>query len=189
MPYSDPANKPYTLDIIRDIQPATVLDVGAGAGVYADLLRAEFGTSVHITGVEPWLPYYDRFGLLGKYDAMSLRDARFITHWGYDLVLFGDVLEHMGKGDAIAMWDRASEQARWGIISIPIIHYPQGHEEGNPYEQHVKEDWSVDEVLESFHGITLHAEFGVTMVAVADFTRPATTATGSVLMPWEATDE
>lgn len=33
------------------------------------------------------------------------------------------------------------------IISIPIINYPQGIHEDNPYEVHVKEDWSHDEIM------------------------------------------
>lgn len=39
------------------------------------------------------------------------------------------------------------------MISIPIIHFPQDVVEGNPFEQHIKDDWSHDEVLESFPNI------------------------------------
>jgi hypothetical protein len=167
MPYSDPQNKPYTMELIDRLKPKTILDVGTGAGIYADLIRAQHGNSIHITGIEPWLPYYQRFNLLAKYDAMSCRDARFITHWGYDLVLFGDVLEHMSKDDALTMWVTAGATAKHMILSIPIIHYPQGEEEGNPYEKHVKDDWTVEEVLDSFGGITEYQVFPVTMVALS----------------------
>lgn len=175
MPYSDPANKAWTMQAIRDLDlngdPITVIDVGAGSGVYADLLRAEYGTRVHLTGIEPWLPYYDRFNLLAKYDAMSCRDARWITNWRYDLAIFGDVMEHMTKAEAVAVWQNAGSQqnAGHGVISIPIIHYPQGEEEGNPYERHVKEDWTTEEVLDSFKWIKDYKVFAVTMVCIAHF--------------------
>lgn len=173
MPYSDPANKTWTMEAIGRLNlvgdPVTVLDVGTGAGVYADMLRNSYEHDVHITGIEAWHAYYDRFGLLAKYDAMSLRDARWVTNWRYDLVIFGDVMEHMRKPDAIRMWDKAAGQAQYGIISIPIIHYPQGEEEGNPYERHVKDDWTVEEVLDSFKWIKETQVFDVTMVAVAHF--------------------
>jgi len=173
MPYSDPTNKAWTMIAIRDLDlpsdPITVVDVGAGAGIYADLLRAEYGDGVHLTGIEPWLPYYERFNLLGKYDAMSCRDARWVTNWRYDIAIFGDVMEHMPKEDALTVWQAAADHAKYGIISIPIIHYPQGEEEGNPYERHVKDDWTVTEVLESFKYITYYQRFDVTMTLVAKF--------------------
>lgn len=178
MPYSDPMNKSWTISQIMQLpligDPITVVDVGAGAGVYAELLRTSLGDDVHITGIEPWLPYYERFNLLGKYDAMSCRDARWVTNWNYELSIFGDVMEHMQKEEAVAMWERAGQQnsiesPRYGIISIPIIHYPQGEEEGNPYERHVKEDWSVEEVLDTFKWIKSHEVFPVTMTCLAKF--------------------
>jgi hypothetical protein len=39
------------------------------------------------------------------------------------------------------------------VISIPIHHCPQGAWGGNPYEIHVKDDWTHQEVMESFPGI------------------------------------
>ena len=168
MPYSDPANKDWTIEQILRVPPTTVLDVGAGAGVYADLLRPAL-PGMHITALEPWQPYIWRFALLGKYDAVTMRDVRTVDYFDYDLVIFGDVLEHMSKDDALAVWDKVSQQARRAVISIPIIHYPQGEEEGNPYEVHVKDDWTTSEVLESFAGIDNYTEFDVTGVFFASF--------------------
>ena len=66
----------------------------------------------------------------------------------------GDVAEHMDVPDAQILWSKASEAARKAIyLSIPIIHYPQGHIEGNPHEHHVVDDWDHDAVLEAFAGI------------------------------------
>lgn len=168
MPYSDPENKDWTVEQILLDPPQTVLDVGAGAGVYAELLCPRVA-GIHMTALEPWLPYVWDFHLLTKYDAVSMRDVRVVEHFDYDLVIFGDVLEHMPKDDAVAVWEKVSKQAKRALISIPIIHFPQGEEHGNPYEVHVKDDWTVDEVLESFPGITNWRAFNVTGVFFADF--------------------
>ena len=75
----------------------------------------------------------------------------------------------MTKEEAIELWDKVSKTARYAIISIPIIHYPQGHEHGNPYEEHVKDDWSSEEVLETFSNIKEYKEFDITGVYIARF--------------------
>jgi hypothetical protein len=75
----------------------------------------------------------------------------------------------MPKEDAIEVWDRAAKQARWGIITIPIIHNPQEASYGNPYEVHIKDDWSVEEVLESFSHIVEYERFPITGAFIAKF--------------------
>lgn len=169
MPYSDPANKPWTKGVIAGMHPKTVLDVGAGAGAYLNILRDLYLHSVYVTAAEVWEPYVYRFQLLHRYDAVALGDIREREHFDYDLVILGDVLEHMTKDDAVRLWDRISRQARHAIISIPIIHYPQGEEEGNPFEAHVKDDWTSEEVLDTFSHIETWTEFDVTGVFVAHF--------------------
>jgi hypothetical protein len=75
----------------------------------------------------------------------------------------------MTKEEAVAIWQSISKQARYAIISIPIVHYPQGHEHGNPYEEHVKDDWTTEEVLKTFSNITIHKAHNVVGVFVAKF--------------------
>jgi cyclopropane fatty-acyl-phospholipid synthase-like methyltransferase len=169
MPYSDSANKPWTVEKIKEINPKTVLDVGAGAGVYLDLIREHLGDEVYVEAVEVWEPYIKEFNLEKRYGAVWNKDVRDWETFPYDLVIFGDVLEHMTKEDAIKLWDKVSKSARYAIISIPIIHYPQGHEHGNPYEEHVKDDWSSQEVLETFSHIVESREFDVTGVYIGKF--------------------
>lgn len=66
----------------------------------------------------------------------------------------GDVAEHMSEPEALALWRRASQAARHAVLlSIPIVHYPQGHLEGNPHEHHVEADLNHGRVLAAFAGI------------------------------------
>ena len=169
MGYSDPTNKPWTQEKIVEINPSTVLDIGAGQGVYLNLIRESFGDKVSVNAVEVWQPYIDQFDLENRYNTLFAMDVRDLNNFNYDLVILGDVLEHMPEQDAINLWDKISKQAKYAIISIPIIHYHQDAINGNPYEVHVEEDWNTERVLKTFKGIIEHKEFPVTGVFIAKF--------------------
>lgn len=169
MGFSDPENKPWAAEKIKEINPATVLDVGAGQGVYLDIIRRDLGTKVHIVAVEVWKPYIDQFNLTNRYDKVIQSDIREVDNFDYDLVIFGDILEHMSEEDALEVWDKVSKQARNALISIPIIHYHQDAINDNPYEIHVEEDWNSKRVLENFSNIVEYKEFSVTGTFIAKF--------------------
>ena len=156
MGFSDPINKPWTQEKIIELKPTSVLDVGAGQGVYLDLIRQGLGAGVIVNAVEVWQPYIDQFDLENRYNKLFAMDVKNMTNFAYDLVILGDVLEHMSEQSAVELWDRISQQAKYAIISIPIIHYHQDAINGNPYEIHVEEDWNTERVLSTFKGIIEH---------------------------------
>ena len=164
---SDVDGKVETKDWILKNNIKTILDIGPGQGTYANLL---VDVSLDkIDGVEVWEPYVERFNLEDKYTNVFVSDVREWEDFDYDLVIFGDVLEHMTKEESLIVWEKASKMAKHAIISIPIVHYPQGAWEGNPYEEHVKDDWSTDEVLETFSNIVEHDEYTNVGVFYATF--------------------
>jgi len=169
MGYSNPENKPWAQQKIIELRPTTVLDVGAGQGTYLNLIREGLGAGVIVNAVEVWQPYIDQFDLLNRYDKLFPIDVREMTKFGYDLVILGDILEHMPESDAIMLWEKISKQAKYAMISIPIIHYHQDAINGNPYEVHVEEDWTVERVLEKFSNIIEHRKFEVTGTFIARF--------------------
>ena len=132
--------------------PVTVLDIGPGVGTYAKLLA---GPQVSgLTGIEIWEPYVHTYRLRDYYDEVIVGDARLVAWPEADVVIMGDVAEHMTVPEAQTLWDKAIASAQRAIyLSIPIVHYPQGHIEGNPHEHHVVDDWNHDKVLDSFPGI------------------------------------
>ncbi|MDW3206541.1 MAG: class I SAM-dependent methyltransferase [Alphaproteobacteria bacterium] len=157
---STEAGKLYTALAVRKMYDEgivrRVLDIGAGSGTYSNLLRAHMpGSEWH--AVEIWEPYVTEYDLASKYDHVHCVDARLCDPGKlasqFDLVFCGDVLEHMEKEDAQKLIDRLLSVSKLILISIPIVHYPQGEEHGNPYEAHVKDDWSHDEVIDSFPNI------------------------------------
>jgi cyclopropane fatty-acyl-phospholipid synthase-like methyltransferase len=167
---SDPENKPWTINKIVELNPKTVLDIGPGKGIYLDLIRRDLGDSVIVDAVEVWQPYVDEFDLHSRYNHVEVQDIRdYEFNKEYDLIIFGDILEHMSEKDAVEVWKKVSKASRYAIISIPIIHYHQDAANGNPYEIHVEEDWNSERVLRCFNGIVEHQEFPITGVFVAKF--------------------
>lgn len=167
---SSDQGKDLIASFVKDISEIkTVLDIGAGHGTYSKLFKQHDISFDRIDAIEVWKPYIEMFGLHNQYDNVFNVDARSFDDFSYDLVIFGDVLEHMSKEDAQSLWTKAAGQARFGVISIPTVHYHQGPEMGNPFQIHVKPDWSVEEVLESFSNIIKHQEYSLVSVFFADF--------------------
>lgn len=133
-------------------QPVSVLDIGPGVGTYAKLLAGDHVS--RIVGVEIYEPYVTTYRLRDYYDEIILGDAREVDLPTVDVVILGDVAEHMTEAEALRLWQRAADAAARAVyLSIPIVHYPQGEIEGNPHEHHVVEDWNHEKVLASFDGI------------------------------------
>lgn len=155
MPISSSEGKSWTRERIRALGPVSVLDVGAGAGTYAKLL-ADVPTT-RITALEVFEPYLHTYRLSEQYDEVVLGDARHVDLPAADVVILGDVAEHMERDEALALWARATVAARRAVyLSIPIVHYPQGALEHNDHEVHVVDDWDHEKVLAAFPGIGEH---------------------------------
>lgn len=169
MPSSNPENKRWVLKKIKEINPKTVLDVGTGEGHYLEFIKSFVDSNIIVDGIEVWEPYVEAFNLKDRYDNLFVEDAREFNNYAYDLVILGDVLEHMIESDAVDLWNKISKQAKYAIISIPIIHHPQDAYGGNPWEVHHEEDWNTNRVLNKFHSIIEYKEFEVTGSFVAKF--------------------
>jgi len=165
---SHPETKPWIMAKVKSLNIKSILDVGAGAGNYAEWL-AKSGYAGDLDAVEVWQPYIDKYMLHSKYDNVYTVDVREWDSFKYDLVILGDVLEHMTKQDALDVWATIAMQAKYAVIAIPIVHYHQGELDGNPYEVHVKEDWTHEEVLDTFPGIIDSWEGNITGAYWASF--------------------
>lgn len=130
-------------DLTRFVQEwgiRTILDVGVGWGTYENLLGDRVAL---LDGIEVWEPYVRQYGLRARYRRLIIADVRDVARDGhalldppYDLVIFGDVLEHMSRDEALEVWEWGHTIAKAGLISLPMAHYPQGAERGNHFETH-----------------------------------------------------
>lgn len=140
--------KAIIYDWIRKNIPAggSCLDVGACDGVWGRHLRDHFAT---LDAVEAYEPNVDRHKLTELYDDVCVEDVRGLSYGYYNLVVFGDVLEHMSAEEARDVLDYAEERAKTIIVALPY-RYKQGAIYGNPYEVHVQDDLTRENIKERY---------------------------------------
>ena len=146
MPFSSNSGKQFIKSL--NLKANTVLDIGAGSGTYRNLLP---NIGKHWTAVEVWEPYVTQYNLNDKYDRVIIQDAReFEFDQRYDLCFAGDVLEHMTEQESKELLAKLRANCDTVVVSIPIGYYPQDAYNGNPYEKHVEDNWSVERALQAF---------------------------------------
>lgn len=155
MSYSLRTGKAETLKWFQDNESTIkkIVDIGPGSGTYINLIKEENNccSNAHWVGVEIWKPYIEQYNLETRYDQILNQDIRNVdwaTLGPISAVIAGDVLEHITKEEAIALVDKILSVTDTLIVSIPIVHMPQDeHTYENPYEAHIKDDWSHEEVM------------------------------------------
>jgi hypothetical protein len=150
VPISDPENKQWALDQIRELDPAVVVDIGPGAGTYSDLARTH--TTARWSAIEAWAPYIPKYKLWDKYDHVAVSDIRHTdlrtVAPAPDLAIIGDVLEHMPAHEARTVIIRLQAWTEHLLVALPIVHYEQGAVGGNWFETH-HHHWQYDEMLDA----------------------------------------
>lgn len=169
MPYSAEEGKRWVVDTVGGIYPAptSVLDVGPGSGTYAKLLRPVL-PAARFDAVEVHEPYVEEFGLADLYDQVTVADIRDWS-WAqpYDLVVLGDVLEHLTFVQAVRVWNAARRTSRSLVVSLPTSQrwWHQDAEHGNAHEAH-RSFWThalfgtLPGVVDSFHGTDVSVFLG-----------------------------
>lgn len=168
MPGSVRENDIDTIDFVNGNNIRTVLDVGAGRGTYGILLGPHVD---RIDAVEVWPPYVEEFNLHEIYDSVIIGDIRTlpVPEYNYDLIVFGDVLEHMNQEESKNVWLKSEGFCRYGLISVPIIHYPQGAEFGNPHEVHVQEHLHPEDIKRDYGPFVFEREYKITGTYIRKF--------------------
>lgn len=150
--------KNYLNRYLKNVPNPKFLDIGTGQGTYWRMLNSQY-PNAHWTGVEAYKPYIEKYRLTEQYHTMHHADARDlygkhvdVSQLQYHTIFCGDVLEHMTKEEAVALVKKLTSCTHLLIIAIPIIKWPQ-HDHTNIYQNHVKDDWTHQEVIETFTGI------------------------------------
>jgi hypothetical protein len=149
MPTSNLALWPDILSVINQVPHRRVLDVGPGFGKAAVLLREYLNEPPKvIDAVEKWAPYVEQFHLARLYDRVWTGDVteevwtrgRSNFHAadllpGYDLVLMGDVIEHIETEAAFELLARIPGRV---VICTPVEFFDNDPAGVHPVtEQHV----------------------------------------------------
>lgn len=135
--------KNVVCDWVRDNFPkeSKILDVGACNGLWKRLLREYTMDAVEI--------FPPNIVWLGDYRDIYNMDIYDFTYDWYDLIIFGDVIEHMSVERAQKVLEYAKKRCKDLIVAVPFL-YRQGAIYGNPWEVHVQDDLTAELVAERY---------------------------------------
>ncbi|MFA5404146.1 MAG: class I SAM-dependent methyltransferase [Ignavibacteria bacterium] len=146
-------NISYCIEIIRRINPRTILDVGAGFGRWGFLSREFLEIWDDCNYSDNWKRKIDAVEIFDKYvkpyhsyfyDNVYIENAiDFINKQesNYDLIICGDIIEHLEKKEGKEFIDGCLKHSRYLMINIPIgKKWEQDIINENEYEIH-KSQW------------------------------------------------
>jgi hypothetical protein len=137
---------PFSLDTfntlisshICKINPNSVLDVGVGSGKYGNIIKSIL-PSANVEGIEPTQKYIDEYKLNEVYNNIHCTTiqefAKNNPRNRYNAVIFGDVLEHFFRSEAIDYIDYFLYRSDWVFALWPTF-MPQDDAMDNSYEIH-----------------------------------------------------
>jgi hypothetical protein len=195
MPSSTWHNIEMFVEIIRELRPASFLDVGVGNGKwgflvreYTDVwdghfLRAQWNCKIE--GVEIYEPYIvENTHQRAIYNQIHIGDVTSIvdTLGSFDVIYAGDVLEHIEKEASVKLVRRLSAMANMALVcSIPLGDEwlgKRGYD--NSHEDHVS-SWDVQELKAlgfSYYNVTPDPANETRRIGFFVHTRRALTTTG-----------
>lgn len=148
MPGSVAEGKELVKDFCIKHDVHSVLDIGPGEGTYYYALQDAQIT--RLDAIEAWAPYINQYALRDKYHKLFVSDIYYFD-WSkadqYDMIIIGDVLEHLVMYQGREVVTQAASHATWVVLSLPIYGYEQGWgHDGNWFEAHL-EQYNNDSVL------------------------------------------
>jgi hypothetical protein len=128
-----------------------ILDVGIGVGTYGKLLK---NMGYKMDGIEIWLPYITKYDLNALYDNIIIGNVMTYDTRNYDVIILGDILEHLSVDDGLRLMDRVEKCGQVCIVAVPY-QSDQGAWEGNVYETHHQNDLTNEVVLKRYNNLNL----------------------------------
>lgn len=114
---------------------STCLDVGCCDGKWSDLLQGY----LKLDGIEAFEPNIEKHNLKDKYETIRHANVIGFKYEWYDLIIFGDVIEHMTVSEAQKVLEYARPRCKNMIVAVPFLH-TQGMKYNNPFEVHKQPD-------------------------------------------------
>lgn len=112
----------------RAINAMSVIDVGPGDGFWGKVIKYVCA-STQVWGVQLEVSYIQKWQLNRVYDKIINNDiALVIPHLKGQLILMGDVLEHLQKEDAVNVLKTAVDNFSFVMVNAPIGFQRQDHQ-------------------------------------------------------------
>jgi SAM-dependent methyltransferase len=138
-------------DIFWKYKPQSLLDIGVGAGRWGFLFREQMETfrgvfdkkdwKTNLIGVEIWPKYLKEYHeyFYDKIYVGDIRDFLKNNRESFDLIVAGDIIEHLEKSEALKVIEQLRMIAnKCVVVCIPLgPGYPQGEVKGNKAEAHL----------------------------------------------------
>jgi len=120
----------FTAHQVRNICPSHVIDIGCGDGFYGKLCKYVLGADVTVTGVDANPKWVDHCRGLGEYsEVMHGCVIELLPKLQGELVIAGDVLEHLDDSDMKKVLRHLCLSFEHIIINSPLGFQPQEHED------------------------------------------------------------
>ena len=151
--------------------------MGPGVGTYGKIIREVYPQAI-VDCVEIYAPYIAQYRLWSIYDMVISDDIQKnnITK-NYDLVIFGDVLEHLDKGGGVSVWNYWKPKTKFLWLSLPVklegrkwsygYNQPACEYDINKSEQHLYE-WKYEELLINLGPFLWQIPYPTVVVLVAE---------------------
>ena len=159
MPYSSFIFDNAITEIIKLAQPKTFLDLGAGAGKYGSIVK-KISPSIKTTAVEIEKDYIEKFNLSSLYDQIwnipvsDIIQPKYFDS-NFDVIMVGDILEHLKKSESVDLLNFLIYRCRWIIVEFPH-HYLQNAVDGYSSEAHISA-WAENDFF-SFERTRMYAK-------------------------------
>ncbi len=127
-----------------------ILDIGFGSGVYGKILKAFYYK--HIDGVDIWPKDLDEMGLHYIYDNIFISDILEFDFDHYDLIIMGDVLEHISLENSKKLLNRfiSEDKVSKMFIQVPYMYENHNQWHGNPNEVHLQDEINEEYMAREF---------------------------------------
>lgn len=150
-------NISFNIDLVKKLNPKSILDIGVGFGRWGILFR-EFleiwgdrnysgKWNRRIDGVEIFPDYIKEYHKY-FYDNIYFENAlEFIkkNSFNYDLINCGDVIEHFKKDEALDFINLCLKKSKYVLINIPTgNNWEQGAINNNEFEKHLS-SWTISD--------------------------------------------
>lgn len=170
---SDFHHIPGVLQVIQRLAPARMLDVGVGSGRWGVLCREVLELDERRVARAHWRTRLDGIEIFEgyrnplwdyAYDQVHVGDAAAVLGQlgRYDLILCGDLIEHLDKTAGRRLLDQLLDHGDLVLLTSPRGPYPQGAICGNEHERHLSQ-WAPRDFRGIPHRDTV---VGATFIAV-----------------------
>lgn len=163
MPSCRPALLTPVIELVMEINPKSILDVGVGFGKWGVLFREYLEVwqgrvrqrdwLTRIIGIEPSAGYYNSMQpevYTGIYHETVEQYLDRGSQEAFDLVFMAEVVEHLEREAAEAALPKLWELCKKAIIvTSPVGGSPQGAVFGNEYEKH-RSAWDAKDFMAIF---------------------------------------